>query len=251
MSSEKITLAPQAFHEHPLSREEIKKTIDEKSDPSLFWILSGKAGSGKTLAMEQLASLEIYPLHSSRLVDKNVCTQLLFEALLAKELTHKPLRFLVEDKGRKIAHLSIPHKLLRAWDKAEHFIVETPLEERITNIYETHLARLDDTSSQLLYLQQSRERIGDVLYYKIKKLFDAASVEKDAELHKEWIRLLVIEHLDPVYDYYLQHKAPKIAYKAEKNELTSFLKYEIEKISAVNHEETRNLESSKEKSSEL
>lgn len=251
MSSIKTLLASQAFHELPSTREEIKKTIENKSEANLFWILSGKAGSGKTLVMEQLASLEIYPLHSSRLVDKNICTQLLFEALLAKELAHTPLRFLVEDKGRKIAHLSIPDKLLRAWDKAPHYIVEAPLEERVANIYENHLARLDDTSSQLLYLEQSRERIGDVLYFKLKKLFDAARVEKDAELHKEWIRLLVIEHLDPVYDYYLQHKAPHIAFKGKKSELVSHLKYEIEKISAANREEMHRLENSKEKSSEL
>jgi len=251
MSSIKTLLASQAFHELPFTREEIKKAIEDKSDPNLFWILGGKAGSGKTLVLEQLASLEIYPLHSSRLIDKNVCTQLLFEALLAKELAHTPLRFLVEDKGRKIAHLSIPDKLLRAWDKAPHFIVEAPLEERVSNIFDNHLARLDDTSSQLQYLNQSRERIGDVLYFKLKKLFDAACVEKDAELHKEWIRLMVIEHLDPVYDYYLQHKSPQIAFKGKKDDLISYLKYEVEKISAANREEIRKLENLKEKSSGL
>ncbi|MEZ4814916.1 MAG: hypothetical protein R3A80_06890 [Bdellovibrionota bacterium] len=241
-----------AFHKIPTTREEIKSTIEKSCIPSLYWILSGKAGSGKTLVMENIASAECYPLHSSRLIDKNICTQLLFESLLAKELCQQPLRFLVEDKGRKVAHLSIPDKLLGAWNKAPHFVVETPLETRVENIYQAHVAHQAEDKAQLVYLEQNQERLGRELYHKLRKLCEAATFEKDAELHKEWIRLLIIEHLDPVFEYYFQHKRASVLFSGSIDEVSLYLKNEIDilKTSAANPEKKNTSGSSKQKSQE-
>lgn len=249
MSSDKKSFTPQVFQEVSPTREEIKKIISRKSISSLFWILTGKAGSGKTTVMENLASHEIYPLHSSRLIDKHICTQLLFEALLAKELEQNPLRFIVEDKGRKIAHLSIPDKLLQAWNKAPHFLITAPLEERVHNIYQAHVAGKSVDNAQINFLERSRERMGEALYKKLRRICEAANLEKDEELHKEWIRSFIIEHLDPLFDYYLHHKNPTIQFSGDKDTVTEYLKIQVDRIKSIasSFEEARSEDNSKEK----
>jgi tRNA 2-selenouridine synthase SelU len=245
MTKSKINHRSTLFREVPSTREEIKNIISQKSIPSLYWILTGKAGSGKSFLMEELGSQDFFPLHSSRLADKNICTQLLFEALLAKELFQNPIRFLVEDKGRKIAHLSIPEKLLQAWNKAPHFYVDTPLEERVENIFNAHIGKQQEDYNQLSFLERNKERMGDTLYQKLHQICKEATHENDPELHKEWIRTLVIEHLDPIFDYYFHHKKPAVIYKAKKSEVLKYLKIESEKLKtiALNREALGNLES--------
>lgn len=233
--------------EKSLGREETTKTIEAASYPEKFWILFGKAGSGKTSVMDQLASQDFYPLHSSRLINKTVCNQTLFESLLAKELTQKALRFIVEDKGRKVAHLSIPEKLLDAWQKAPHFEVEASLNERVENIFNSHIK--DDLSGERhrLYLESKKDRVGEFLFSRLKSIFDSASKEKDPSLHKDWIRLLLVEHLDPVFEHYKHHKNPNIVIKGSASSIVSQLRLIGQNIK---DDETKNGKVRNEESSE-
>ena len=87
------------------------------------------------------------------------------------------------------------------------------VESGAVNIHEYHVVYTQPTT---------------IAYYKKKERFpDGAVLVKEllhAEQHKEWIKQLLTEYYDPMYDYQIQNKSAAIAFQGNAVEVLDYLK---------------------------
>ena len=85
-------------------------------------------------------------------------------------------------------------------------------------------------SEQLLEsIDKIQRRLGGLRHKELKALLNNAIQQQlsgDIELHKEWIKVLLVDYYDPMYDYQLSKKQDRVVFKGERNDVFNFLKKE-------------------------
>ena len=74
-------------------------------------------------------------------------------------------------------------------------------------------------------IDKIQRRLGGVRYKQLKsQLTDAIKQEKigNAENFKDWIKVLLIDYYDPMYDYQLSKKQERVIFKGNKNEVLDY-----------------------------
>lgn len=215
-------------------------------------VIGGRTGVGKTRLLQRVTQhidLEgIYQHRGSsfgyRVVPQP--SQIDIENTLAiallKHRNKNVHKLLFEDEAPNIGSRSIPTLILRRMQTAPLILIEAELEERVTVVHEEYinasLAEFQLAHGEALgfeiwasnlrsALDRIQRRLGDQRHLALKIVMNDAiaqqRVDNDREHHKTWIRTLLREYYDPMYDYQLAKKAERVVFRGDQASILDYL----------------------------
>ncbi|QIR13169.1 tRNA 2-selenouridine(34) synthase MnmH [Shewanella aestuarii] len=216
-------------------------TIDYAAENSPILVISGSTGSGKTEFIHQrndAIDLEGIANHRGSSFGRQISaqpSQINFEnnlaiALLTHQKYHQTsnAKLIVEDESFLIGRAAIPHHFFQSMQQAPVVIVEQSFDERVQRLHQEYVQKMrlqfcqqfgeqDGLNAFADYLQQSitniRKRLGGKQHDELQKLVQQALQQTHLDGHYGWIRQLLAEYYDPMYQYQLEKKANKIVFK--------------------------------------
>jgi tRNA 2-selenouridine synthase len=221
-------------------------------------LLSGRSGTGKTRVIERLdhaVDLEALARHRGSAFGRRPGgqpTQPDFENSLAIELLRLrarqdsggPRPVVLEDESKLVGHRLIPPSLYTTMKSAPHVLIEEPLESRVQLTLEDYVSgplaeyawvhgeaeALGRLGAELLAsLDRIRNRLGDTRHRELREVLQSALDEQartgGIEGHQAWIRYLLAEYYDPLYDHALarQGEPGRPVFIGSRAEVTDFL----------------------------
>src|SRR5690554_5914054 len=225
-------------------------TLDEVIRSGTFYVLSGRTGTGKTRVLQDMPNpvdLEHLANHRGSSFGRQVTpqpSQIDFENALAVALlkaTGHGGPIYLEDESRLVGRCALPLDLRERMSAAPMLILQRPLAERIDMIREDYvddmvlafrqrdgeLAGWENFRDYLLSaLDRIRRRLGGERYQHLRQLMEAALDHQEktgfTEAHNEWIRALLTDYYDPMYDYQLSHKSSRIVATGDPEDLVNW-----------------------------
>jgi len=215
-------------------------------------IISGRTGTGKTLLIRQLRNavdLEAVANHRGSSFGRHITpqpSQIDFEDRLAYALIRheaKGCRHLViEHESHNVGRVYIPKPVYDHFMEGSLIILTAPMEERVGIIFDEYVTRaLDDYRS--VYGSQGdsrwfedanagfdriRKRLGDERYRQIKSLFAGAFAEQqhrgETAGHRPWIRMLLRDYYDPMYDYQITKSPLTVLFRGNEKEVLDYVR---------------------------
>ena len=223
--------------------------ISAEADPL---IISGRTGSGKTLLIRRLENavdLEAVANHRGSSFGRHITpqpSQIDFEDRLGYALIrHEAEGFrhlVIEHESHNVGRVYIPNKVYDNFLEGGLIILTAPLDERVEIIFEEYVTRaLEDyrtvfgeTAERVWFddanagLDRIRKRLGNERHLSIKSLFAIAFAQQqssgDLEEHKPWIRILLRDYYDPMYDYQIGKSPMPIVFRGNAGEVTDFVR---------------------------
>ena len=230
-----------------------------KKMPTL--ILGGRTGSGKTLLLHKLKNmidLEGLANHRGSSFGEHISaqpSQIDFENRLAYALIQQEnlgyKHLVLEDESFRIGQVNIRNPLFEYLMQGSRIILERPIVERVDIImgeyvkgalleYEKRYGAqgaqqwFDDTIAGLARI---RKRLGNQRHTQINECFtEAFSVqqkEDNLEGHKEWIKILLEEYYDPMYDYQIEKSDTPIVFRGDEVSVLAYMETHLTKIEKV------------------
>ena len=219
---------------------------------SEFVLVSGLTGSGKTEVVHALTStidLEKLAHHRGSSFGKHATdqpVQIDFDNRLAINFLRLHAlgksRIALEDESRMIGRCALPislrDKMLASpvvWLEEPHEVrVERILHDYVKDLGAQFAAKLgaDDGfeafSTRLLEsLQNLSKRLGGERHARLSGIMQAALTEQKThgtlDLHREWIRLLLIEYYDPMYEHQRLSKQARVIFSGDRAAVTEYL----------------------------
>ena len=213
-------------------------------------ILSGRTGIGKTLLLKKIKQqidLEGLYHHRGSVFGKHVTpqpTQIDIENALSIELIKHlhlgHIKIILEDEGSNIGSRRLPECLVAKMKVSPIVLLEASIEERINITFKEYINEalaehqsfygeeqgFQLWSEQLLgSIDKIQRRLGGVRYKELKALLNNALEQQlsgNAEAHKDWIKVLLVDYYDPMYDYQLSKKQERIIFKGKYNEVCDY-----------------------------
>lgn len=216
--------------------------IDVLDQPNKnWWLLSGRTGSAKTVIINKLANsidLEGRANHRGSAFGRRLTPQpapVTFENSLAVDyLNHKYTNLVVEDESRTIGSLGLPQVWSDRMQSASMALVEISLAERIAHIEKEYVTdALVEAQNMGVFPEQIQQNYLDALQRIKRRLGGLRLSEMDKRInqafagqgsHESWISYLLTEYYDPMYDFQLNKKTERIAFRGDKNAVLDFLK---------------------------
>jgi tRNA 2-selenouridine synthase len=218
--------------------------------------LGGRTGSGKTIELKKMPNaidLEGLANHRGSSFGQRITpqtSQIDFENNLTYELIQKieeGFKHLVfEDEGKHVGTVFMPDSFLSIMSEAPLVVLDTPMEERIDitlNEYVIEAQKSYESAgfeNPLGAWQQSIEnamfriirRLGNQKHGELTKIFEAAlqKQQDDGSFdgYREWVEYLLVQYYDPMYDYQIQKRSEKVAFRGEAAEIQEYIKNHIE-----------------------
>lgn len=209
-------------------------------------VLAGRTGAGKTLVIQQLNNaidLEGLAHHRGSAFGRHATpqpTQINFENNLAMDLIRfmetNPKKLVVEDEGRNIGSVNFSKELFETLKNAKRVVVETSLEERIAITLDEYVVQAQQEYASLdewqdfmqAAMQRIKKRLGGERYQRVIEQFDFAMQSQlktsSTQEHQGWIKILLAEYYDPMYDYQMQQNKQDVLFKGSISEVVEYLK---------------------------
>ncbi|WP_036132893.1 tRNA 2-selenouridine(34) synthase MnmH [Marinobacter nitratireducens] len=210
-------------------------SLEEQIESSEFRILSGRTGTGKTRVLKKLPNpvdLEGLANHRGSSFGRRVSpqpSQIDFENRLAvamlKSANLKGGPVYLEDESRLVGRCCLPERLRERMAEAPLMVLEQPLAERIRIIRQDYVeemvrdyqARDGEEAGWLNFrdyllsaLDRIQKRLGGERHKQLRALMEQALEQQEkqgnVEGHHAWIRALLEDYYDPMYDYQLSRK---------------------------------------------
>ena len=215
-------------------------------------IIGGRTGCGKTLFLNKLKQqidLEGIFHHRGSVFGKHVTpqpSQINIENQLSIELlkhrNNDSLKIAIEDEGTSIGSRYIPAVLFERMKQSPLILLEASTEERIDITFQEYINEalsehqlhfgeeqgFNAWSEQLLTcIDKIQRRLGGVRHKELKALLNNALSQQqtsgDAQQHKEWIKVLLVDYYDPMYDFQLSKKQDRVIYRGPQEDVFSYL----------------------------
>lgn len=214
-------------------------------------ILSGRTGIGKTLLLKKIKQqidLEGLFHHRGSVFGKHVTpqpTQIDIENALSIELLkhlhqdHK--KIVLEDEGGNIGSRRLPENLIIKMKQSPIVLLEASVEERINITYQEYIIEalaehqafygeehgFQHWTEQLFdAIDKIQRRLGGLRHKELKSLLNHAieqHLSGNTESHKEWIKVLLVDYYDPMYDYQLSKKQDQLVFKGKQDDVLEYL----------------------------
>ena len=214
-------------------------------------ILGGRTGIGKTLFLKKLKQqidLEGIFHHRGSVFGKHVTPQpgqidientLSIELL--KHLHQGHTQIVFEDEGGNIGSRRLPEVLIKKMKQSPLVMLEASIEERVDitfqeyiiealaehqTFYDAELGFQRWTEQLHEALDKIQRRLGGVRHKELKALLNNAIQQHttgNTESHKEWIKVLLVEYYDPMYDYQLSKNKERVVFKGTREEVFDYL----------------------------
>ncbi|MDG6778595.1 tRNA 2-selenouridine(34) synthase MnmH [Thiomicrorhabdus sp. zzn3] len=210
-------------------------------------VLAGRTGSGKTQVLQQVHNtidLEGLAHHRGSAFGRHATpqpTQINFENTLAmafiRFLETQAQHLIIEDEGRNIGTVNLSKGLFEFLKSGERIVLETPLDERIAITLDEYVrqaqqeyASIDDWQAFMQSaLARIQKRLGGERYQRVATQFNDALQQQrqtgSTEFHRSWIKTLLLEYYDPMYDYQMQKRQHKVTFSGSKEEVIEYLKH--------------------------
>lgn len=215
-------------------------------------ILSGRTGVGKTLFLSDISQqidLEGIYEHRGSAFGRHVKDQpgqidvenRLAIALLKLRLSNKT-GFVLEDEGGNIGSRYLPDNIHQLMKQSPVVVLEAPQEERLAIVFHEYVEEAlaehqaafgenEGFESWANYLTSAmariQRRLGGLRFKEIDGLLRFALQQhrdnNNTRPHEEWIRALLFEYYDPMYDYQLSGKTERIVFRGNKHAVKDFL----------------------------
>lgn len=230
-----------------LRRTVIEVIAETAAKPLL--LLAGPTGSGKTRLLNTLKAVDLEQLanHRGSAFGRHFSaqpSQIQFENDLASallRLANMQARYiLLEDESLLIGQRNIPHALFSAMQQSPLLLLEEPLQQRVEVILQDYVVNLY-AEARAQHAEQGftlfsamltdamariRKRLGGALYADLQLLLSQALAQQqvtgDIALHRLWIRRLLQDYYDPMYQYQLQKRNMPIAMRGNATELAQW-----------------------------
>lgn len=217
-------------------------------------LLGGYSGGNKTAligALPQAVDLEALAHHFGSSFGRRPGGQpgqLDFEnrlavALLKAEgqLTDAGQAIVLEDESRLVGRCALPLPLAQWMERSPIVVLDVPLQERVEHTYHNYiLLKLDEWRGHLgeqagfdafsedltQSLQRLRKRLGGVRYSELGGLLEralAAHHRGEPEAHMLWIRRLLGDYYDPMYDYQLSKRQERVIFRGDRAAVRDYL----------------------------
>lgn len=222
--------------------------LEESIAACHFVILGGKTGTGKTRLLHKFPEhidLEGIANHRGSSFGRRVGgqpSQIDFENNLAIQFLRFREQglnsFLLEDESKLIGRCSLPQTLKDKMEQAPILLLEEDLETRVQITFEEYIDQnLKDnialhgeelgfeTFAQDLIASLGRisKRLGGLRHQELLDIMERALSDQrergDSSLHREWIRILLNDYYDPMYEYQLGNKQGRIVARGNQHEL--------------------------------
>lgn len=222
-----------------LRRHLLRTTIRVASEKKII-IVAGKTGTGKTHLINNLTrsvDLEGLANHRGSAFGRRVSAQpaqSVFENLLALDLLRQEREggatLFLEDESRAIGSISLPLELHRAMSVAPIVRVEESLDFRVETILNDYIVSnltdfrlLDPVQGDFLFsesllasLDRIKKRLGGERHSALRDIMSAAlTSNNDHDQHRAWIRGLLVDYYDPMYEYQMTKKAQRVVFKGD------------------------------------
>lgn len=217
-------------------------------------VLGGRTGIGKTLflaTIKQKIDLEGLFYHRGSVFGKHVTpqpTQIDIENSLSieflKHLHQGNTRIVLEDEGSNIGSRRTPECLIKKMQQSPIVLLEASVDERINITFQEYIIE-DLAEHQSFYgeeqgfqhwaeklknsIDRIQRRLGGLRHKELKALLADAIQQQivgDTESHKQWIKVLLVDYYDPMYDYQLSKKQQRIVFNGTHNEMRDYLNTE-------------------------
>lgn len=216
-------------------------------------ILGGRTGAGKTIVLQQLndvLDLEGLAWHRGSAFGRHATdqpTQIDFENSMSIQLLrHRAAgnaQLVIEDEGKSIGSRHLPRPLYDRMCASPLVLLEVSIEERVANsVREYVTAALSEY--QTLYGEQAgfdawadyatdslgriKKRLGGMRYTtmnnKLQSAIHSLKNSGDALCHSDWIRDLLVEYYDPMYDYQIKKKLDRVIFRGNKEQVIDYIK---------------------------
>ncbi|MGB0693635.1 MAG: tRNA 2-selenouridine(34) synthase MnmH [Pseudomonadales bacterium] len=208
-------------------------------------VVSGQTGTGKTLLLEHFSNsvdLEGLANHRGSAFGGKVSaqpTQVNFENALAIAFLKQgsDTDVMVEDESRLIGRINVPPLLQEQMKASPIMLLIDSLENRVERIYDEYIelqwreyqaAYQDDPRTAfenylLNAIDAIRKRLGGVAHEALRASMTEANAAhaagKGLDGHRNWIRHLLTEYYDPMYNYQLEKKTGRIRVQGTAAEL--------------------------------
>lgn len=209
-----------------------------------FVLVSGRTGTGKTRVIERLArAVDLEGLANHRgstfgQMPGGQPSQVDFENGLAiallRLLQDDARTIFLEDEGRLIGRVALPEALRERMRVAPLVVVEQSLEERVDVVVQDYILDLGERYAKLYAgdgpqrhrdkllddLDRIQRRLGGDRHQQVSAMlraaFDAQWRSGDAGAHREWIRYLLQQYYDPMYDYQLGKREGQCLFRGDR-----------------------------------
>jgi len=221
--------------------------LDVLEKPLNLLRISGQTGVGKTdllVRLQNKIDLEALANHRGSAFGKQLSkqpSQIDFENNLAIEILKKEPHnndpVIVEDEGRYIGSINLPHTFIQNMKSAPVIILSCPQEQRLDRIFKDYVVSRENAYIEIhpengvqLFadslqqaLQNIQKRLGGVRYKYLSEIMQQALKQRSEGLHKKWISDLLTFYYDPMYQYQLERKTNKTVFSGDEQELLDYL----------------------------
>jgi tRNA 2-selenouridine synthase len=215
-------------------------------------MLGGRTGIGKTLLLKKLrqqVDLEGIYHHRGSVFGNHVTAQpsqidiennLSIELLKLRDKNISSI--VIEDEGNNIGSRAIPEALFEKMKSSPLVLLEASVEQRIEITFQEYISEAlnehqifhgeekgFETWSEHLQnaLNKIQRRLGGVRYKQLNAILtDAIEQQRstgDAEHHKTWIRVLLVDYYDPMYDFQTARKEDRVIYRGQHEDVLAYL----------------------------
>ncbi|MGQ9425139.1 tRNA 2-selenouridine(34) synthase MnmH [Gilvimarinus sp. F26214L] len=233
---------PRVLGGYKAMRRFLIDTLERISQQGQFVILAGRTGAAKTELLRQVPNsvdLEELARHRGSAFGRRVGgqpSQINFENALAIQLLRTEHAWpgapiVLEDESGYIGSNTIPEALRTAMATAPLIVVDADLESRVDHSFTNYILHnltdwrqtLGEEAGFRRFASELREslgrlqkRLGGQRYGEVSEILETAiraHASGDSSLHREWIRILLRDYYDPMYDYQLSRKRERVAFR--------------------------------------
>ena len=189
--------------------------------------IAGPTGSGKTQFLTKLPNridLEDLAHHRGSAFGQLGLqpSQITFENNLALGLINQDFLY-IEDESSHLGDIRLPNRFYQHLRLSPMVVLRVPMEERVRNIFKDYVLERD----QAFFInatQKIAKKLGGERTDRLMKLIERGFLEQTIESHAPWIKLLLSEYYDPMYEKDLARQKSLIIHEGNSEELASFLR---------------------------
>ena len=215
-------------------------------------MIGGRTGIGKTLLLQKLKQqidLEGLFHHRGSVFGNHVTpqpSQIDIENKLSIELLKlrkkEYLNIAIEDEGTNIGSRDIPAVLFNKMKQSPLILLEASVSERVDITFQEYIIEslaehqkhkgyepgFKSWTEQLqTSIDKIQRRLGGVRYKELKALLTDAITQQistgNTDLHKEWIKVLLVDYYDPMYDFQTAKKQDRVVFKGPQDDVLGYL----------------------------
>lgn len=222
-------------------RKFFSRQLEEICQSTKFVLIGGRTGSGKTEVLvqeETIVNIDLEGLakhrgsafgaHDEDPQPRQATFEMSVSYALLQAIQSKPKFIVLENEGSMIGMVDLPSPLIHAMSKSPIIVLESPTEDRMARITDEYVtvpvAKYGNNVVReriLTNIDRIQRRFGKKKHAKARELAEAAF---DGSIsHGGWVRFLLEEYYDPLYNRGLKKYKDRIVHVGDREDVVRWL----------------------------